>query len=374
MLRIGPPIGGAFAVSAAGWRWSFYFNLILVGVTLPVFVFILPSRKTSASYQTLWHHAHCIDFIGSLLFACALSLGVTALSVAGALYPWSNGRIIALFCCSGVFWILFFVQQLSATFTTKEDRILPIHILLSWEMWILIIQTGCAISMLFITIFYIPLYFQFVRGESALHAAVDLLPFLFTSVTAMLISGRLITNFGYYKLWFIAGSSLALIMSVCLYTLEISTPHGKIYAYLIFGGIGTGLYAMNAGPLMAAIVAKENIADASTIFGCVDTICGAISVGVANCIFINRATASIQNILPDTPRAIVREAIAGVGASLTNQLPPSVRTAVLQAALGAIKDVWVQMIATAALSFVLSFLLRNKKLSQIRKESDQRER
>ena len=367
MLRLGPCIGGAFAVTAAGWRWSFYFNLILVGVTFPVFLFILPSRKTSASPACLWTRARRIDILGSMLFAGALCSGIMAVSFGGALYSWNSGTIIGLFCCSGMLWIMFGVQQATAIFTTKEDRILPLHILQSWEMWILIIQTGCSIGMLFITIYYIPLYFQFVRGESTIQSAVDLLPFLFTSVSAMLISGRLITSFGYYKLWFIAGSGLALIMSVCLYTTGIDSSHGRIYGYLILGGVGTGLYAMNGGPVMSAIVAKEHVADASTVFGCVDALCGAFSVGITNSIFINRASDSIQKLLPSTPRATVQEAIAGVGASLTDNLPPSLRTAVLQAAFDAIRDAWVQMIATAALSLVLASFLRNRKLSELSK-------
>ena len=363
---LGPPIGGAFAVSPAGWRWSFYFNLILVGVTFPVFLFLLPSRtKASAG---LWTRVRHIDIVGSVLFAGALCTGVMALSFGGALYPWGSGPTITLFCLSGILSIVFVIQQATATFTTVADRILPIQILhpRSWEMWILIIQTGSAIGVLFITIFYIPLYFQFIRGESAIRSAVDLLPFLFTAVSAMLISGRLIT-YGYYKYWFIGGSSLTLIMSVCLYTTEITTSHGKIYGYLVLGGIGLGSYAMNSGAIMAAVVAKEHVADASTIFGSVDTLCSSISVAVANSIFVNRATDAIQGILPDAPRAVVQEAIAGVGASLTDQLPPPLKLAVLQAALDAIKDAYIQMIATAALSLILSLCLRNRSLDEARK-------
>ncbi|KAL6714356.1 hypothetical protein ACLMJK_007779 [Lecanora helva] len=364
---LGPCIGGAFAASAGGWRWSFYFNLILVGVTFPIFVFFLPSRKAQHVSASPWAGARQIDVIGSVLFAGALCTGIMAVSFGGAVYLWESGVIIGLFCCSGVLWIIFFIQQAKATFTTEEYRLLPLHILHSWEMWILIAQTGSSIGILFITIFYIPLYFQFVRGESAIRAAVDLLPFLFTSVLAMLISGRLISDFGKYKFWFIVGSCLALIMSVCLYTLKSDTPHGEIYLYLVLGGFGTGLYAMNSGPVMSAIVAKEHSADASTVFGCVDTLCGAFSVAIANSIFINRATDKIQKLLPSTPRSTVQEAIAGVGASLTDQLSPTLRGAVLQAALDAISDVWIQMIATAALSFMLSLFLRNRKLNELSK-------
>ncbi|KAL9023888.1 MAG: hypothetical protein Q9196_006899 [Gyalolechia fulgens] len=362
---IGPAVGGAFAVTAGGWRWSFYFNLILVGLTFPVFLFVLPPNQTSASRASVRVRVQRIDLLGSLLFAGALASGIIALSFGGALYPVKSGRIIGLFCCSGILSIVFSIQQATVSFTSKEDRILPLHILCSWEMWILIIQTGCSIGMLFITIYYVPLYFQFVRGESVIRSAVDLLPFLFTSVFAMLASGRLITGFSWYKLWFVSGSSLALVMSVCLYTTELDTSHGKIYVYLVLGGIGIGMYAMNSAPVMSAIVATANSADASTIFGCVDTISGAIAVAIANCVFVNQATDGIQRILPDTPRAIVQERITGVGASLTDPLPPSVRTAVLQATLDAIKDAWIQMIATAALSLALSLFMRNQRLNDL---------
>ncbi|KAL8930477.1 MAG: hypothetical protein Q9208_000661 [Pyrenodesmia sp. 3 TL-2023] len=364
---IGPPVGGAFAITAGGWRWSFYFNLILVGVTFPVFLFVLPPSEPSNSHKSLWIRVRRIDLLGSLLFAGALALGITALSFGGALYALKSGLIIGLFCSSAVLWIAFSIQQITASFTSKEDRIVPVHILRSWEMWILIIQTGCSMSILFITIYYVPLYYQFVRGESTIRSAVDLLPFLFTSVFAMLASGRLITGLGWYKLWFISGSSLALVMSICLYTTELDTSRGKIYAYLVLGGIGIGLYAMNSAPVMAALVATEHVADASTVFGCIDTISGAISVAIANCIFVNRATDNIQRILPDTPRAIVQDTITGVGASLIDELSPSARTAVLQAILDGIKDAWAQMIATAALSLFLSFFMRNKKLSDLSK-------
>ena len=368
MISLGPSVGGAFAVTAAGWRWSFYFNLMLVGVTFPVFLFILPSRKTSIYPPGIWIRASRIDVVGSLLFASALCSGIMAVSFGGALYSWKSGTVVGLFCSSGALWSMFGIQQATATFTTKEDRVIPFHILQLWEMWILIIQTGCSISILFVTIYYIPLYFQFVREESAIRSAVGLLPFLITSVSAMLISGRLITSFGYYKIWFIAGSSLALTMSVCLHTIDIDTSYGKTYGFLVFGGIGTGMYAMNSGPVMTAIVKKEHMADASTVFGCVDILCSAFSVAIANSIFVNRASDSIQRLLPSIPRAEVQQTIAGFGASLTNQLPPSLRTSVLRANLDAIKDVWVQMVATAALSLVLSLFLRNKKLSDLSKE------
>ena len=254
------------------------------------------------------------------------------------------------------------------------SRILLIHILRSWEMWIFIIEIGCSTSTLLVIIYYIPLYFQFLGGESALPSGTDLLSFLSASAYPMLTSGRLII-IGYYRLWFMVGNFMTLIMSICPFTTEINTSHAyaRIYVYLSLDGISTGLCALNAGPVMAAIVSKENIADASTISGCIDAICGTVSVGIANCIFIDRATNNVRRILPNAPRAIVEGAIAGLGASFMKQLPSSHKLMVLQAELKAINDVWFQIIAAAALLFLLSLFLQNIKLGQLQEESERQE-
>jgi threonine/homoserine/homoserine lactone efflux protein len=49
--------------------------------------------------------------------------------------------------------------------------------------------------------FYIPLYFQFVRGDSPLTVAVQLLPFIAMMIFFGLLNGALMSKFGYYLPW-----------------------------------------------------------------------------------------------------------------------------------------------------------------------------
>ena len=285
-----------------------------------------------------------------------------ALSFGGTTYPFSSGQSIGLFVCSAALWALFGLQQSFAVLTTKALRLIPVHILTSWKMWLLIVIMSCPITTLFTTIYYLPLYFQYLRGEAAITAAIHILPFLFTTVTAMLISGRLISTCRYTKLWFVAGSTLALIMAVCLYTMDLNTPHAHIYGYLVIGGVGTGLYTMNAGPIMSALVEAEDTNHASSIFGCVDLLSGAVATAVANCIFLNRAAVEIGKVLPNLPRANVLDALAGIGESLTADMTVEQEHQVLLAILEAIRDVWIQQIATASLSVVLAVVMGNWKV------------
>jgi hypothetical protein len=67
-----------------------------------------------------------------------------------------------------------------------------------------LIEFGIA-DALQIPTYYIPLYFQFVRGDSALTAAVRLLPFICLMVVFGFANGGLMSKFGYYMPWYLAG-------------------------------------------------------------------------------------------------------------------------------------------------------------------------
>lgn len=53
------------------------------------------------------------------------------------------------------------------------------------------IVTACAATCLGTMIYYIPIFFQFTKGDSAIKAAVRLLPFVATMVFATMFSGAL---------------------------------------------------------------------------------------------------------------------------------------------------------------------------------------
>ncbi|KAL9112885.1 MAG: hypothetical protein Q9227_002962 [Pyrenula ochraceoflavens] len=290
-----------------------------------------------------------------------------AISFGGAKFLWASGQIIGLFCCFTVLVCLLGLQQRKTVLTTKHDRILPVQSFRDGEeMFILVIQTACPIAILFIGLNYIPIYLQFVRSESALSAAIQLLPMIFSAVVFMLLTGFLVERIGYYAYWYLTGSLLAVAGTALMYTINNTSSHARIYGYSVLFSAGLSLYIQASYPLAQAKVRPTQSSDAVTIIGCTQLGSIAIFLAVANSIFLNRATDGIQQVLPDIPRSTVQAAISGTDAQIFRDLPEERKARVLSMVMSAIKDVWILAIAAAALSFIIAIFMRKEKKPALR--------
>lgn len=216
---LGPVVGGAF--EKVTWRWAFYINLIIGGVFAPVYLFLLPSFNPMPG-KSLSHRFSGFDYVGAVLSIAALVSVVMAINFGGTLYAWNGGQIIALFVVSGILFIVLGVQQTFSFMTTPVNRMFPVHFLKNKEAVLLFILSAAGNSSAFISIYYLPIYFQFTRGDSALESAVRLLPLIFLLSATILLSGFLMSKLGYYQPWYFAGAALSLISTALLCEFSVS--------------------------------------------------------------------------------------------------------------------------------------------------------
>lgn len=213
---LGPVVGGAFVESPATWRWAFYINLVFGAVFAPVYLFLIPSFKPRRGEKVMQLLQREFDFVGTVLSIGAIMTLIMATNLGGALYPWKSEQIIGLFIASAVLFVLFGVQQSRAIFTSESARIFPVQFLRNWNAVLLFCCAAAVNTTGFIPIYYIPLYFQFSRGDSAIEAAIRLLPLIFILSAMILASGHLMARFSYFQPWYIFGSAVALVGGVLL--------------------------------------------------------------------------------------------------------------------------------------------------------------
>ncbi|KAH8797768.1 MFS drug efflux transporter [Xylogone sp. PMI_703] len=357
----GPAIGGAFAQSSATWRWGFYINLVVGGIFSPVYVFLLPSFDPKPK-ATLLERSRLIDWIGIVLSTAALACLTMGIDFGGVQWNWNSGSSIALFVVAGVLFVVFGIQQTYFILCSENTRLFPVHFLKRRSLIVLFILNSCASSGLFISVYYIPLFFQFTRGDTAIHAVVRLLPFVLVLIFTIILNGHMMTKLGYYFPWYLLGGCFELIAAALMYTVKRTTSAGAIYGYTILMAVGVGAFNQAGYSVVQAKVKPDEIPSAlgymmfSQLGGIV------LALGMAGAIFVNRATHDIAIILPDTSSDVIQASIAGTSSNLLESLPDDKLESILDVIVSSIDDVYILLIAAGAMTVLASFLLKREKL------------
>jgi predicted MFS family arabinose efflux permease len=359
---LGPIIGGAFTSSSAGWRYSFWINLMVCALFAGPILLWVPSfdPRPGTSHSARWKE---MDFVGGLLICGAFLSGVMAISFGGILYPWNSGQIIACFVISAVLFTLFGIQQEYALFTTVTRRIFPVHFMRNKEMLLLFALTACAATGVVVPLYMIPLFFQFTRADGALEAGVRLLPYIVLMVVFCIANGGILSKFGYYMPWYLVGGIFITVGSALMYTIDANSSTSAVYGYSTLVGIGVGCFIQASFSVAQALVPPEQVPQAVGFITCGQIGGITIAQAIANSVFLNTATSGIAALLPGASGADITDAVAGVGSSFVNGLTESQKEGVLVAIIGGMGKSYIGVIAAGALTVVLSLGLSRKRMN-----------
>jgi len=377
---LGPIVGGAFADSSATWRWAFYINLCIGGLFAPIYLLYLPSRDPRPG-ATLGSRCREIDSVGTILQIGAFISGIMAISFGGVLYNWNSATIIALFVLSGVLFVLLGLQQSFSILTTLARRVFPVHYVLNKEMTILFAQIAAASTNSFITIYFIPLYFQFVQSDQALRSGVRLLPYIIPLVVGTMLNGALMEKLKYYLPWFLVGGTLIIISNAMLFHVSLTISTAYIYAALALGGLGTGFFVNAPYAIAQWLVPAEEIALAVGFITCAQVAGVTISLSIGNAVFLNLAQNSITALLPGVPKADVQAAITGVGGKFVQTLDQETQLKILEAIVNALRKTFILGITAGVVAVALALAMSRapielggpEKAAEVTEEADRKE-
>jgi EmrB/QacA subfamily drug resistance transporter len=272
----GPLLGGFIVDSPLGWRWTFF-------VCVPLAVVALILLQITLKIEHIKRPAK-IDWLGSILLTSGVSLLLIWVSFAGNpdYYDWFSWQS-ALMVGGGValLALLVFVE------TKVAQPIIPLKIISERTTALAIVASVAVGIAMFGSSTFLGQYFQVARGATPTEAGLLTLPMIAGNLIGSVASGILISRFGKWKRFLIAGSVLLIGGLAFAGTMDHTTELWIVAIYTGVFGLGLGMLMQNLVLAVQNTVQAKDIGTASASVAFFRSVGGAIGVSVLGAIMSN---------------------------------------------------------------------------------------
>jgi MFS family permease len=173
-------------------------------------------------------------------------------------------------------------------------------------------------------------------------------------LVSSIVSGRIISRIGRYRLFPIFGTLLSFIGMLMLGNLTLSTTLPQLYLYIGVLGFGLGMVMQVLVLAVQNSVSMKQLGVATSSVTLFRSIGGSIGVAAFGALFTQGLRSQLEKLIPEgtpIPRSLSAQAV--------QQLPATIRDDYLQAFATALHSVYQISAGVMVLAFVLSLLQKD---------------
>lgn len=169
--------------------------------------------------------------------------------------------IIALFVL-GTFLVLVFV---GVQIWLQDGATVPSRIIKKRSVASGFCFSLCVGASLLVCVVNLAIYFQSVKGVSAVRSGIDTIPLLFATSFGTIVGGAAVSYFGYYAPLMLGGPPIMAVGAGLLTTFYVHTPASQWIGYQIIFGFGSGICMQQPSVASQRVLSRKDIAIGSAL-------------------------------------------------------------------------------------------------------------
>lgn len=356
----GPLLGGVFSEKLT-WRWCFWINLPICGVSFALLVLLLDVHNPRTNMRD---GMKAIDWYGTATMLAVTVLLLLGLNFGGGAFAWDSAQVIALIVVGTLMIAAFiFSEKRLATYP-----LMPLDVFTSRSNAAAFLLAFAHNTVNIGIEFHLPLFFQSALGASPLRSGLFLLPLMLTDSTVDISTGFFINRSGRYIEPLRVGAALLTIGTSLYTTFRPTTPLGHIIGFQMIGGAGTALLFQTPMLAIQASVPQAAVASATASLGFLNGLATAISIVLGGVVFKNSMSAQQSALAAAGLNSTVLEALSGDRAAANVEISHEIddatkRMAVQEAFAWSLRNIFIMYAVFAGVALVASAFVRQRRLA-----------
>jgi MFS family permease len=214
-----------------------------------------------------------------------------------------------------VFFVVLLIAFIIVEIAMPKTATIPSHIIKNRSVLAAVWYVFMAGAGLIVLVYFIPIWFQAIKGVSPVKSGIMNIPLVLGLVVASLAAGFLTKKIGYYAPWMLLGAIIMPIGAGLISTFTVHTGHSKWIGYQVLYGFGMGLGMQQGSVAVQTVLQRRDVATGASLIFFFQGMGGALFSSIGNNIFDNKLKQGLQNI-----PGLNAEIITNIGATNLRQV------------------------------------------------------